>query len=120
MTITDERTLLHNPRCSKSRLALQMLEESGIQFTVREYLRDPLSLEELGVLHGLLGSSPLEWTRTGEAEWAASGLCAGSSDDEVLGAIASHPKLMQRPILISGGSALVGRPPELLSELIEG
>ena len=119
MTITEGRTLLHNPRCSKSRLALQMLEESGVEFTVREYLADPLSRDELSELQTLLGVAPLEWTRTGEAEWAESGLNSSASHEELLDALASWPKLLQRPILISGGVARVGRPPEALRELFE-
>ncbi len=120
MTNTKERTLLHNPSCSKSRLALQMLEESGLDFTVREYLEDPLSRGELETLQGLLGMEPLSWTRTGEPEWADTGLSSSPSQGEVLDAIAARPKLMQRPILISGGCARVGRPPEHLRELLEG
>jgi arsenate reductase len=119
MTITEGKTLLHNPRCSKSRLALQMLEESGVEFTVREYLADPLSRDELSELQALLGMAPLEWTRTGEAEWAETGLSSSASQDELLDALASWPKLLQRPILISGGVARVGRPPEALRELLE-
>lgn len=119
MTLTEGRTLLHNPRCSKSRIALQMLEESGLSFTVREYLQDPLSREELAELQGLLGLAPLDWTRTGEAEWSASGLSVGASPEEVLDAIAKWPKLMQRPVLISEGAAKIGRPPEQLRELLE-
>ena len=118
MTITDGTLLLHNPRCSKSRLALQMLEESGVEFSVREYLNDPLSLVELGELEGLLGLAPMDWTRTGEPEWAESGLSASAGGPEVLEAMAQWPKLMQRPILIRGGAARIGRPPEALRELL--
>ena len=118
MTITEGRTLLHNPRCSKSRLALQMLEGSGLEFTVREYLNEPLSRDELQELQGLLGLAPLDWTRTGEPEWAESGLGAGASHGELLDAIASWPKLMQRPILISDGAARVGRPPGALRDML--
>ncbi len=120
MSLEQGTTLLHNPRCSKSRAALAMLEERSVEFTVREYLEEPLSREELGLLQGLLDLAPMEWTRTGEAEWGESGLTPGAAPGEVLDAIAAAPRLLQRPILISGGAALVGRPPERLLQLLEG
>ncbi len=119
MSISEGTTLLHNPRCSKSRLALQMLEESGVEFQVREYLGEPLSRAELEELQALLGEPPSSWIRTGEQEWGESGLSLGASGDDLLDAMARWPKLMQRPILICGGEARVGRPPELLRELFE-
>jgi len=120
MSIKEGRTLLHNPRCSKCRIAMAMMEESGVEFTAREYLLEPLTREELDELHELLGSPPIDWIRTGEVEWGEANLGPGSSDDEILQAIAKAPRLLQRPILISGGSARVGRPPELLREMLEG
>ena len=119
MDFTQGTTLLHNPRCSKSRVAMGMLEEQGVEFTVRNYLEDPLSREELGRLHELLGLSPLEWTRTGEVEWSQTGLSVGAAPEEILDAIAAAPRLLQRPILIRDGAALVGRPPERLLQLFE-
>ena len=95
-----------------------MLEERGLEFTVREYLSDPLSREELGRLHELLGQHPLEWTRTGEADWAVSGLAGDAEPGEVLDAITAAPKLLQRPVLIFGAQARVGRPPTRLLELL--
>ena len=96
-----------------------MMEESGLDFTVREYLVNPLTREELTELHELLGSAPIEWTRTGEVEWGEAGIGADASDDEILDLMAEAPKIMQRPILISGGSARVGRPPESLFDLLD-
>ena len=119
MSLDEGTILLHNPACSKSRAALLMLEECGGDFTVREYLLDPLSREELDDLQGFLGLSPLDWTRTGEAEWGETGLGLGAAAEDVLDAIARAPRLLQRPILIRGGSARVGRPPERLLELLE-
>ena len=95
-----------------------MLEGRGLEFTVREYLSDPLSREELGRLHELLGQHPLEWTRTGESEWTAAGLSGDAEAGEVLDAMAAAPKLLQRPVLITGGQARVGRPPTRLLELL--
>jgi len=120
MSIDQGTVLLYNPGCSKCRAAHAMLEERGVEFTVRQYLDDPLSRDELDRLQGLLGLSPMEWTRTGEAEWGDTGLSAGSAPEDVLDAIAKAPRLLQRPILISGGEALIGRPPERLLQLLEG
>ena len=108
-------TLLHNPRCSKSRGALELV---GDAVPVRRYLEDPLSLDELRDLVKLLGVRPIEITRTGEARFQELGLTNQSSDEEVLRAIAENPILLERPILIRNGKAIVGRPPERLRELL--
>ena len=120
MSLSHGTTLLYNPSCSKCRAALGMLEERGVEVIVREYLQEPLSREELGDLHELLGLPPIDWVRTGEAEWGEAGLSAGSDPEQVLDAIAAAPRLLQRPILIKEGAALVGRPPERLLQLLEG
>ena len=96
-----------------------MLEESGVAFQVREYLVEPLSRSELEVLQELLEEPPSSWVRTGEREWGENELSLGASRDDLLDAMARWPKLMQRPILICGGQARGGRPPELLRELFE-
>lgn len=111
-------TLLHNPRCSKSRAAKALLEERGVAFVERRYLDAPLSRTELATLHERLRRSPREWLRRGEASYAASGLDESASDDAILDAMAAHPELIERPILIAGDRAVVGRPPETLLELL--
>ncbi len=113
-------TLLHNPRCSKSRQAKALLEEAGVDFTVREYLKDPLGAAELADLHARLGRPVAEWTRFGEDEAKDAGVTKASSDAELLAAMAAHPKLMERPILIAGDGAVVGRPPENVVALATG
>lgn len=118
MSQFPETVLLHNPSCSKSRTALSLLTEHGLSFTVREYLLEPLSRDELGALQVLLGSHPREWVRAGGPEWDESGLSLSSEAGPVLDAIASSPALLQRPILIHGERALVGRPPTMLLELL--
>ena len=110
--------LLHNPRCSKSRAARALLEERGVRFVERRYLEDPLTLDELRQLAARLDRPPREWTRSGEAEFAAAGLDARSSDDAVLRAIAAHPILLERPIAMRGAHARVGRPPERVLDLL--
>lgn len=110
-------TLLHNPRCSKSRAALAMLEAQKARFTVREYLKEPLSLDELRILKKRLGRPAAEWLRWGQDE--AAGLSKTAGDMALMEAMAAHPILIERPILIKGDKALVGRPgPEALEPLL--
>ncbi len=110
--------LLHNPQCSKSRAALALLEERGVDFAVRNYLKEPMSLDELRILHKRLGLPVAKWLRWGED--AASELDKEASDRELLGAMAMHPRIMERPILIHGDHARVGRPgPDNLLPLLD-
>ena len=115
----DRLVLLHNPRCSKSRAALALLEEHGEAFDTRLYLEVPLSLEELEELGRRLDRSPHEWVRRGEDAYAGAGLDDDSEAATVLDAIASHPILMERPIAIRAERAVVGRPPERVLSLLE-
>ncbi len=100
--------LLHNPRCSKSRTALQVMTDSGREFTVREYLKEPLSLDELRILHKKIGRPPQEWLRWGQDE--AKPLAKDAPPMELLAAMAEQPILMERPILVREDDAIVGRP----------
>jgi arsenate reductase len=118
-TSQDEILFLHNPKCSKSRATLALIEERGVAFEKRLYLEDPLGQEELAELGRRLGKSPVEFTRVGQAEFAAVGLDASSPADAILGAMASAPILMERPILVRGERAKVGRPPEDVLELLD-
>ncbi|MCB0479602.1 MAG: arsenate reductase (glutaredoxin) [Crocinitomicaceae bacterium] len=104
--------LIHNPRCSKSRQAKQLLEEKGIAFEVREYLTDELSEEELTSILIKLGKSPQEILRKGEAIFKEEFKGKDLSDQEWIKAMVENPKLIERPILINGEKAVVGRPPE--------
>jgi arsenate reductase len=109
--------LIHNPRCSKSREALSLLQASGHAVEVIDYLKAPLSLVELSDLQQKLGLPARELLRTGEEEYAALGLANPAlSDGELLAALVAHPKLLQRPIVIQGERALLARPPELLKD----
>ena len=110
--------LLHNPRCSKSRAARELLEARGIDFAERRYLDDPLTLAELYELAARLGRPPREWSRRGEEAWSAAGLDGDASDDAILRAMAAHPALIERPILVRGMRAAVGRPPERILDLL--
>ncbi len=113
----DELTLLHNPRCSKSRAARVLLEENGIAFRERRYLDDPLSSDELRELAQRLGRPANEWVRRGESAYKEADLDADSSEAEILDAIARSPILIERPILVTKDRAVVGRPPERILEL---
>lgn len=116
---TDPVVLLHNPRCSKSRATAAILAEAGINYTERLYLEDPLSADELADLAEKLDRHPREWVRTGQAEYAARGLDANSSPEELFAAMAEEPILMERPIVVARGQARVGRPPAAVLELFE-
>ena len=109
---------LHNPRCSKSRAAVELVREAGVELPVREYLRDPLSVAELRRIVKLLGVRPIDIVRRGEPQYKALGLGDATPDDEVLRAMAENPILIERPIVLRGGRAVVGRPPELVKEVL--
>ncbi len=111
--------ILHNPKCSKSRACLQLLEAHGVQAHIRLYLESPLSLAELHVLHAALGGNVREMLRADDPAARAAGLDdSGLSDDQLLQGVASFPALMQRPIVIVGDRALVCRPPERVLTLL--
>jgi len=114
----DTLVLLHNPRCSKSRAALALLEERGVSFAVRRYLDDALDRSELDDLRARLDRPPAEWIRKGESAYAEAGLDADATDDAILDAMASHPILVERPIAVRARRAVVGRPPENVLDLV--
>jgi arsenate reductase len=115
----DPILLLHNPRCSKSRTAKVLLEQRGIDFEVREYLEDPLDRSELEDLAARLDRPPAEWIRVKEKAYAEAGLDRASKPAAILDALREHPILLERPIVIRGGRAVVARPPSLVEELFE-
>lgn len=111
-------TLYHNPRCSKSRQTLALLEERGIALEVHRYLNDPLDADALTALLARLDGEACDLVRTNEPEWKALGL-DGQDAEAVIGAIVTHPRLMQRPIADRGDRAIIGRPPEAVLALLE-
>lgn len=112
--------ILHNPRCSKSRETLKLLQDRGVDVPVVEYLQQPLSKSALKTLCRLLGKKPLELVRTKEALFDELGLAVdnGFSDAEWLDVLVAHPKLLERPIVVYRGRAAVGRPPEAVLDLL--
>ena len=109
----------HNPRCSKSRQALELLHARGIRPELVDYLGDPPDADGLRALLGKLGIAPRELIRKGEAIHAELGLDDPSLDDAALiQAMVAHPVLIERPILEHGERAVIGRPPERVLELL--
>ena len=112
-------TLYHNPRCSKSRGALELLEARGLNPTVVRYLETPLNAAQLKTLLTKLRISARQLLRTGEDEYKALNLADTSlSEAQLIAAIAEHPKLMERPILETADKAVIGRPPENVLEIL--
>lgn len=117
--MSNDLTLLHNPRCSKSRQALALPEDAGLSPEVVRYLEEPLTVEALDVLCTQLGLEPsalIRWrdaSAEGISQSDVSGRAAG------LAVIARHPRLMERPVLIRGDRAVIARPPERVHELLD-
>lgn len=116
--MNDDSRLYHNPRCSKSREALELLRARGIEPRIVAYLDDPPTVAELRALTAMPGLGIRALLREGESEYAALGLGAGSSDQELIEAMVQHPRLIERPIFVHRGRAVLGRPPERVLELL--
>lgn len=112
-------TIYHNPRCSKSRQTLQLLQDQGIEPEVVEYLKTPLSEKQLSSLLKKLDITIRELLRTSEADYKENNLKDPAlSDKQLLQAVVNMPKLMQRPIVVNGDKAAIGRPPEAVLEIL--
>lgn len=112
-------TLYHNPRCSKSRGALELLEARGLSPNVVRYLETPPTAAQLTDLLTKLKISARQLLRTGEDEYKTLNLTDSSlSDAQLIDAMAAHPKLIERPILVAGDRAIIGRPPENVLEIL--
>jgi len=112
-------TIYHNPRCSKSRQTLQLLEAHGIQPEVVKYLETPPDEATLKALLDMLGLEPRQLMRQKEAEYQELGLDNADLDrDALIRAMVEHPKLIERPIVVKDGKAALGRPPEQVLEIL--
>lgn len=111
-------TIYHNPRCSKSRQGLAILEESGKEFKVVKYLDDNLNEEELSNIIKLLNISPIELVRKNEKIWKENYKGKELSDKDIINAMIENPKLIERPIVVNKEQAVVGRPPEYINSII--
>ena len=111
--------IYHNPRCSKSRQTLQLLEDNGVQAEVIQYLKTPPTADELDTILTLLDLQPRELMRTKEAEYKANGMDNPDLDrDALIAGMINTPKLIERPIVLANGKAAIGRPPESVLEIL--
>ena len=112
--------IYHNPRCSKSRQALQIIKDHGIEPKVIEYLKEPLQKNELESIAKSLGMRPKEFVRKNEAEFKDNNLVTKmGKDSDLFEAMVKFPKIIERPIIISDLGAVIGRPPENVLKVLE-
>lgn len=111
-------TIWHNPRCSKSRQTLAILEDRGLTPDVRLYLEDAPSVDEIKETLNKLGIEARDLMRTGEADYKEQGLKDISDPAALIDAMANTPKLIERPIVFNDGKAAIGRPPESVEEIL--
>lgn len=112
-------TIYHNPRCSKSRQTLQLLEQAGVQPEVVLYLEQTPNASQLGEIIHKLGISPRHLLRKGEDAYKEQNLSDDSlSDQQLIDAMVTSPKLIERPIVVKGDKAVLGRPPENIQSLL--
>ena len=111
-------TIYHNPRCTKSRLGLEVLEKSGKKFQVVKYLEDIPTDKELTEIISLLGIKPIELVRKNETVWKENYKGKKLSDKDIIKAMIDNPKLIERPIVINDNKAVIGRPTESILEII--
>ena len=111
-------TIWHNPRCSKSREALKLLEEKGAEVEVFKYLDEEITKEDIKKLLEMIGAKPRDIMRTKEAIYKELGLKDVDDDEKLIEAMVEHHKLIERPIVIKDGKAIIGRPPSKVLELV--
>ena len=117
--MSDSTKIYHNPRCSKSRAAMELLTEKGIEVEVIKYLDTPPNRKTLVKLLDMLGMEPRDLMRKGESEYKDNSLSDESlSKDELIDAMLKFPRLMERPIVISNGKAAIGRPIENIINIL--
>lgn len=109
-------TIYHNPRCTKSRQTLELLQENGADPKIVEYLTAPPSAAELKKILAMLGMTPAQLLRKKDADEA--GIDATQSDDALIAAMVANPIVIERPIVVAGGQARIGRPPECVLEIL--
>ncbi len=117
----SDDVLFHNPQCSKSRAALEMLYSRGVSPRIVAYLDAPPDVAELSTLLRQLGLPARGLLRSGEAEYAALGLADPAlTDAQLIAAMAAHPRLIERPVFVHGQRAIIARPAERVLELLDG
>ena len=110
--------IYHNSRCSKSRCGLQLLENSNKDFEIIKYLETPPSIKELANIIKLLGVAPIDLIRKNETIWKDNYKGHEFSDTELIEIMVKNPKLIERPIVINGSKAVIGRPPEIILNIL--
>lgn len=117
--MTTDVTIYHNPRCSKSRAALDLLREQGLEPHIVEYLKNPPSESELAAILKLLDMEPRELMRRKEEDYTRANLDNPElTRGELIEALHNHPRLIERPIVLANGKAALGRPPESVLEIL--
>lgn len=111
-------TIYHNARCRKSREGLELLKDSGKDFEIREYLKEPLTKDELRQILNKLNYTPLQLVRTSEKIWKENYKGKDLSEEELMQAMVEHPKLIERPIVENDQNAVVGRPATEINKLL--
>lgn len=114
----QEITIWHNPKCSKSREAMEMLQENKYEAKVVKYLEEKLDEKQIKTLLKMLGMGPKELMRTKEDIYKELNLKDETDDEALIEAMAKHPKLIERPIIIKGNRAIIGRPVERIAEFL--
>lgn len=110
--------IYHNPRCSKSRITLQLLLDRDVEPEIVEYLKTQPSFDEISEIVKILGIKPIELVRKGESEYKLANLNDNSPDTEVIAAMVKYPKLIERPVVINGDRGAIGRPPENILDIL--
>ncbi len=109
--------IYHNPKCSKSRQTLALIQEKGKEVKIIEYLKTPLTFEDLELILVKLGVSPIQLVRTKEEIWITNYKGKEMTDDDIITALVDNPKIMERPIVVKASKAVIGRPPENVLKL---
>lgn len=110
--------IYHNPRCGKSREGLKILENSKKDFKIKKYMEEPMSIETLQEVLQLLKIKPIELIRQNESIWKENFKGQTLSDKRLVELMVEHPKLMERPIVVNGNKAVVGRPPSKIIDIL--
>ena len=111
-------TIYHNPRWGKSRDSVRILEENNVEFTTVEYLKTPTSRDDIINILDMLKIPVIELIRKTEKEYSENNISSIDSDEQLIDMIIKFPKLMQRPIIIAGKKAVIGRPPEKILDIL--
>tara|TARA_R110002012_G_scaffold42148_7_gene114840 strand:- start:131 stop:472 length:342 start_codon:yes stop_codon:yes gene_type:complete len=110
--------IYHNPRCSKSRLGVAYLEDKKVDFEIIKYLDESFTIEELTAVISKLDMSPIDLIRKNEGIWKSEFKNKDLSDTKIIEAMVKYPKLIERPIVVNGQKAVVGRPTELIDKVL--